>query len=75
MLPNVQLNRSQNLLEAFSYSAEAYQNVTMLTLQGFWQLISNFQENAKQVAGPVKIVEYGRVLLKIIWGIYFSLGL
>lgn len=74
LLPNVQLNRSQNILEAFSYSAEAYQKVTMLTLQGFWQLISNFQENAKQVAGPVKIVEYGASIAESNLGNLFQFG-
>lgn len=59
LLPNVQLTRAQNVIEAFTYSADAYQNVATLTVKGFWQLISNFQENARQVAGPVKIVEYG----------------
>ncbi|MDJ0598705.1 MAG: RIP metalloprotease RseP [Crocosphaera sp.] len=74
LLPNVQLNRAQNLLEAFTYSAEAYENVTQLTLQGFWQLISNFQENAKQVAGPIKIVEYGASIAQNNLGNLFQFG-
>ncbi len=74
LLPNVQLNRAQNPLEAFTYSAEAYENVTLLTLQGFWQLISNFQENAQQVAGPVKIVEYGASIAQNNLGNLFQFG-
>ena len=74
LLPNVRLNRAQNFLQAFSYGAEAYQNVTVLTLQGFWQLISNFQENAQQVAGPVKIVEYGASIAQNNAGNLFQFG-
>ncbi|MDJ0662286.1 MAG: RIP metalloprotease RseP [Crocosphaera sp.] len=74
LLPNVQLNRAQNLFQAFTYSAEAYENVTVLTLQGFWQLISNFQENAQQVAGPVKIVEYGASIAQNNLGNLFQFG-
>ncbi len=74
LLPNVETNRAQNLLQAFRYGAEAYENVTLLTLQGFWQLISNFQENAKQVAGPVKIVEYGASIAQNNLGNLFQFG-
>ncbi len=74
LLPNVQLNRAQNLVEAFTYSAEAYQNVATLTVQGFWQLISNFQENARQVAGPIKIVEYGATIAQNNAGNLFQFG-
>ncbi|MGB5595511.1 MAG: RIP metalloprotease RseP [Crocosphaera sp.] len=74
LLPNVQLNRAQNLVEAFTYSAEAYQNVATLTVQGFWQLISNFQENARQVAGPIKIVEYGATIAQNNLGNLFQFG-
>ncbi len=74
LLPNVQLNRAQNFLEAFTYSAQAYENVTLLTLQGFWQLISNFQENAQQVAGPIKIVEYGASIAQNNLGNLFQFG-
>lgn len=59
LLPNVIQRRATGLVEALTFSADAYQNLASLTARGFWQLISNFQENARQVAGPVKIVEYG----------------
>ncbi|MEM8779777.1 MAG: RIP metalloprotease RseP [Cyanobacteria bacterium P01_G01_bin.49] len=74
LLPNVQLNRAQNFVQAFTFSAEAYQNVATLTVQGFWQLISNFQENAKQVAGPIKIVEYGATIAQNNAGNLFQFG-
>ncbi|NJK48874.1 RIP metalloprotease RseP [Candidatus Gracilibacteria bacterium] len=57
--PNVGTRHPNGIGEVLTMSADAYQNITVMTAQGFWQLISNFQENAKQVAGPVKIVEYG----------------
>lgn len=74
LLPNVKLNRAHNFIEAFTYSAQAYQNVATLTAQGFWQLISHFQENAKQVAGPVKIVEYGASIAQNNLGNLFQFG-
>jgi RIP metalloprotease RseP len=46
----------------FRLGATSFQNLTTLTVKGFWQLISNFQETAQQVAGPVKIVEYGAAI-------------
>lgn len=57
--PNVGTRRPQGIGEVLVLSADAYQNLASLTAKGFWQLISNFKENAEQVAGPVKIVEYG----------------
>ena len=70
LLPNVQLNRSQNLLQALGYGAEAYQNVTVLTLEGLWQINRNFQE----IAGPVKIVEYGASIAQNNLGNLFQFG-
>jgi membrane-associated protease RseP (regulator of RpoE activity) len=57
--PNVGTRRPQGIGEVLTLSADAYQNLASLTAKGFWQLISNFKENVEQVAGPVKIVEYG----------------
>jgi membrane-associated protease RseP (regulator of RpoE activity) len=57
--PNVSVKHAQSIREALSYSADAYERIIVLTVQGFWQLISHFSENAQQVAGPIKIVEYG----------------
>jgi RIP metalloprotease RseP len=59
LLPNVRLRRATNPLEALSLSVDAFENIATLTAKGFWQLISHFSENAQQVAGPIKIVEYG----------------
>jgi membrane-associated protease RseP (regulator of RpoE activity) len=51
--------RAKNIVEAFSSAAEEYQRVAILTVQGFGQLFSNFQETAEQVSGPVAIVAIG----------------
>lgn len=59
LAPNIKLLRSDNIVQAFTLGADAYERLTIGTVQGFWQLLSHFQENAQQVAGPVKIVEYG----------------
>ena len=59
LLPNVKIRHAASIGEALSYSASAYERIVILTIKGFWQLISHFQENAQQVAGPIKIVEYG----------------
>jgi len=51
--------RSPNLAEALGTAAEEYQRISVLIAKGFWTLISNFEETAGQVAGPVKIVDIG----------------
>lgn len=51
--------RAGSLLEVFSRGAEEYQRITVLTLEGFGQLLSNFGETAEQVSGPVAIVAIG----------------
>lgn len=51
--------RSPNLGEALGNAAEEYERIIVLTARGFWELISNFEETAGQVAGPVKIVDIG----------------
>ncbi len=57
-------HRTSNIIEAFATGANEFQRIVQLTLQGFWQLISNFQENAQQVAGPVAIVAVGAELAR-----------
>jgi membrane-associated protease RseP (regulator of RpoE activity) len=52
-------HRAANLVEAFSKGAVEFQRIVILTGQGFVQLISNFNQTASQIAGPVKIVEIG----------------
>lgn len=51
--------RASNIVEAFSSGATEFQNIVVLTLRGFGQLISNFSQTADQLAGPVAIVDYG----------------
>jgi membrane-associated protease RseP (regulator of RpoE activity) len=53
-----------NFGEAFSLAANEFQRITQLTIQGFGQLIGNFNETAKQVAGPVAIVAVGAELAR-----------
>ena len=66
LAPNGEVVRrtSSNIVEAFSAGAKEYQRITVLIAQGFWQLISNFQESAEQVAGPVAIVSVGAQLAR-----------
>ncbi|MBR8831904.1 MAG: Metalloprotease MmpA [Chroococcopsis gigantea SAG 12.99] len=54
--------KADNIVKAFAMGTAEFQRVIELTVKGFWQLISNFQENAQQVAGPVKIVEFGAAI-------------
>ena len=56
--------RTGNIIEAFTAGANEFQRIVQLTVKGFWQLISNFQENAQQVAGPVAIVAVGAELAR-----------
>lgn len=64
LTPNGEIvhHKADNILTAFKVGADEYQRLADLTVKGFWQLISNFKENAQQVAGPVKIVEYGAAI-------------
>jgi membrane-associated protease RseP (regulator of RpoE activity) len=54
--------RPNNILEIFGHAADQFQQIFVGTVKGFYQLITNFQETASQVAGPVKIVEAGAKL-------------
>ena len=74
LLPNVQLSRAKSLVEIFVYSSKTYLNAFTLTIKGFWQLIRHFQENIEQVAGPVKIVEYGASIAQNNLGNLFQFG-
>ncbi|MGL5877052.1 MAG: RIP metalloprotease RseP [Xenococcaceae cyanobacterium] len=53
-----------NFGQAFTIAANEFQRITQLTVQGFGQLIGNFNETAKQVAGPVAIVAVGAELAR-----------
>lgn len=53
-----------NIIEAFTKGAKEFERICGLTVKGFGQLITNFGENARQVAGPVAIVAVGAQLAK-----------
>jgi membrane-associated protease RseP (regulator of RpoE activity) len=66
LAPNGEIARrtTSNIVEALNAGAKEYQRIAALIAQGFWQLISNFQENAEQVAGPIAIVSVGAELAR-----------
>lgn len=66
--------RPHNIIEAFTVGAQQFERYTKLTIQGFGQLITNFQENAQQVAGPIAIVAVGSELAKNDLGNLFQFG-
>lgn len=76
LAPNGEIikRRPQNIIEPFTLAAEQFERYTTLTVQGFGQLITNFQENARQVAGPVAIVAVGAELAKNDLGNLFQFG-
>jgi membrane-associated protease RseP (regulator of RpoE activity) len=74
LLPNVEQRRAHNPLEVIQYSASAFERITLLTAQGFGQLITNFADSVNQVAGPVKIVEYGASIAQNNAGNLFQFG-
>lgn len=51
--------KATSISNLFGAAATEFQRVVLLTVQGFGQLISNFQETANQVSGPVAIVAIG----------------
>ncbi|RPH91611.1 MAG: RIP metalloprotease RseP [Chroococcales cyanobacterium metabat2.561] len=56
--------KADSFSQAFSLGAGEFQRLTLLTVQGFGQLVSNFKDSVQQVAGPVKIVEYGAAIAR-----------
>lgn len=74
LIPNIHIKKSLGLLDVFTYSADAFQNLVTLTAKGFWRLVTNFRENVEQVAGPVKIIEYGANIAKNNAGNLFQFG-
>ncbi len=54
--------RPSNPLEIFSIAANRFQQLFVGTLKGFGQLVTNFQQTAGQVSGPVNIVKVGAKL-------------
>ncbi|HIK18862.1 MAG TPA: RIP metalloprotease RseP [Leptolyngbyaceae cyanobacterium M33_DOE_097] len=62
--PNGTIDRRRitNPIEILTTAATEFQRITVLTVQGFGQLLTNFGQMADQVAGPVKIVAEGAKL-------------
>jgi membrane-associated protease RseP (regulator of RpoE activity) len=55
----ITIDRARNTIEAFTKGATEFERITILTVQGLAQLVTNFGETAAQVSGPIKIVEIG----------------
>jgi membrane-associated protease RseP (regulator of RpoE activity) len=51
--------RPNNPIEVMTLAAQQFQDMLVRTVGGFVSLVTNFNEMASQVAGPVKIVEQG----------------
>ena len=54
--------RPQNPIQIFTVAGERFQQLFVGTIKGFGQLITNFQQTASQVSGPVNIVKIGAKL-------------
>lgn len=61
LAPNGQINyrRPNGPGEVLRLASQQFEEIVRRTIQGFGQLVTNFQETAGQVSGPVKIVEWG----------------
>jgi membrane-associated protease RseP (regulator of RpoE activity) len=59
--PNAKVitERATNPITAVVRGAKEFERVVGLTLKGLGQLVTNFDQTAAQVAGPIKIVEIG----------------
>lgn len=66
LAPNGEIvrRRAGNPIAALQSGSREFQRLASLTIQGFGQLLFNFQETAKQVSGPVAIVAVGADLAK-----------
>ncbi len=53
-----------NIGEGLTVAAKDFERLTVLTVQGLQKLVTNFQDTAAQVAGPVAIVAMGSELVK-----------
>jgi RIP metalloprotease RseP len=47
------------IVDAFSKAAKEFERIVLLTVQGFGQLLSNFNQTAEKLSGPVAIVAIG----------------
>ncbi len=52
----------KNPFEVLSLAAQRFQDICVVTVQGFGRLITNFKETAGQISGPVNIVRAGAKL-------------
>ena len=61
LLPNgtVTYRRPESLSEIFGLASDQFKNLLTQTISGFYRLVTRFTETAPQLAGPVKIVEWG----------------
>jgi membrane-associated protease RseP (regulator of RpoE activity) len=61
LAPNAEIirERATNPVAAIVKGASEFERVSVLTVKGLSQLVTNFGETASQVAGPIKIVEIG----------------
>ena len=55
----LEYRRADNILNIFTMAAQEFQDMLVVTAQGFYMLVTNFSEMASNVAGPVGIVEQG----------------
>lgn len=76
LAPNREVLRRhpQGVVEALIVGAEEFQRMTAIIATGFGQLLSNFQETAQQVAGPVAIVDIGAKMASSDLGSLFQFG-
>jgi RIP metalloprotease RseP len=56
--------RASNVGNAFGEASKRFELITVQTVKGFGQLITNFGQTANQVSGPVAIVSEGAKLAK-----------
>lgn len=70
----IERRRVDNPIAIFSVAADEFQRITVLTVQGFGQLITNFGQVADQVSGPVKIVSEGAKLARSDASSLFTFG-
>ena len=62
--PNIrkETKKTKNLNDIFEYTNNEFSSLLIKTIQGYKGLITNFSSTARQLSGPVKIVEIGAQL-------------
>ena len=62
--PNIkkETKKIKSIAELFNYTNKEFSSLLIKTIQGYKGLITNFSSTAKQLSGPVKIVEIGAQL-------------